>query len=112
MRDVRLGKQVEVERVEPVVEQMIESIFRNQDALLSLGRIRTMDQYTFEHSVSVSVLLITFAKSLGLERILMRQIGVGALLHDIGKIKVPEAILNKPGRLTDEEFTIPKPVSF
>lgn len=108
MMDVRLGKQVEVERVEPVVEQMIESIFRNQDALLSLGRIREMDQYTFEHSVSVSVLLIAFAKSLGLERDVLRQIGVGALLHDIGKIKVPAAILNKPSRLTDEELTIMK----
>ncbi len=108
MKDVRLGKQVEVERVEPVVEQMVNSIFRNQDALLSLGRIRQMDQYTFEHSVSVGVLLISFAKSMGLERDVIQQIGVGALLHDIGKIKVPDAVLNKPGRLTDEEFAIMK----
>jgi len=108
MSDVRLGKQVEVERVEPVVEKMVASIFRNQHALLSLGRIRQMDQYTFEHSVSVGVLLIAFAKAMGLDRDVIQQIGIGALLHDIGKIKVPDHILNKPGKLTDEEFAVMK----
>ena len=106
MQDVRLGKQVEVERVTPVVDQMVSSIFRNQDAMLSLQRVRTCDQYTFEHSVSVAVLLVTFAKELGLPRETIQEIGVGALLHDIGKIKVPEAILNKPGKLTDAEFAV------
>ncbi len=106
MEDVRLGKQIEVERVNPVVDRMVSSIFRNKDALLGLSRIRQMDKYTFEHSVSVAVLLIAFARELGLEREVIQQIGVGALLHDVGKIKVPDNILNKPGKLTEEEFAV------
>jgi len=106
MQDVRLGKQIEVERVSRVVDGMVSSIFRNPHALMSLGRIRQMDKYTFEHSVSVGVLMVSFAKELGLAREVIHEIGVGALLHDIGKIKTPDKILNKPGKLTDEEFAI------
>jgi putative nucleotidyltransferase with HDIG domain len=106
MQDVRLGKQIEVERVSHVVDGMVSSIFRNPHALMSLGRIRQMDKYTFEHSVSVGVLMLSFARELGLERSVIHEIGVGALLHDIGKIKTPDNILNKPGRLTDDEFEI------
>ncbi len=106
MNDIRLGKQIEVERVSHVVDSMVSSIFRNPHAMMSLGRIREMDKYTFEHSVSVGVLMISFARELGLEREVIQEIGVGALLHDIGKIRTPDHILNKPGKLTDEEFTI------
>lgn len=106
MADVRLGRQVDAERVNPVVEQMLGSIFRNQDALLGLTRIRDMDQYTFEHSVSVSALMIAFAKKLGLDETTIWEVGIGGILHDIGKLQVPEKILNKPGRLTDDEFSI------
>lgn len=106
MQDVRLGKQVEMERVSQVVDGMVSSIFRNSHALMSLGRIRQMDKYTFEHSVSVGVLMLSFAKELGLEQSVIHEIGIGALLHDIGKIKTPDNILNKPGKLTDEEFAI------
>ena len=106
MADIRLGRQVDAERVSPVVEEMLGSIFRNQDALLGLTRIRQMDRYTFEHSVSVSVLLIAFAKKLGFDESTIWEVGIGGLLHDIGKLQVPDEILNKPGRLTDEEFSI------
>ncbi len=106
MQDVRLGKQIEVERVSHVVDGMVSSIFRNPHALMSLGRIRQMDRYTFEHSVSVGVLMMSFARELGLERSVMQEIGVGALLHDIGKIKTPDPILNKRGKLSDDEFAI------
>ena len=106
MEDARLGRQIDLERANPVVGNLVESIFRNQDALLGLTRIRHMDRYTFEHSVNVSVLMVSFARSLGLERRLIHDIGLGALLHDIGKTRVPAEILNKPGRLTEDEFTI------
>jgi HD-GYP domain-containing protein (c-di-GMP phosphodiesterase class II) len=106
MADVRLGQQIDLERANPVIGEMVDSIFRNQDALLGLTRIRHMDRYTFEHSVNVSVLMVSFARSLELDRALIHDIGIGALLHDLGKILVPPAILNKPGRLTDEEFSI------
>ena len=106
MADARLGKRIETERVTPVVEEMLASIFRNQDAFLGLTRIRQMDQYTFEHSVSVSALMIAFAKKLQLDQATIWELGVGGILHDIGKLQVPEKILNKPGRLTDQEFEV------
>ncbi len=108
MNDARIGRQIEVERIEPVVGQMANSILRNKDALLSLCRIKNKDDYTFLHSVSVGALLISFAHALDFNRTVIKQLGVGGMLHDIGKTKVPNEILNKPGKLTEEEFVIMK----
>jgi putative nucleotidyltransferase with HDIG domain len=104
MEDIRLGKQLEIEKADHVVDKMVDSIFRNKDALTNLGRIKKVDEYTFYHSVSVSVLLISFAKHLGFDPQLIKTIGIGGLLHDIGKMKIPIEILNKPGKLSDDEF--------
>jgi len=106
MEDARLGKQIEIEQLNPVVEGLVRSVFNNQNALLGMVRIREMDKYTFEHSVSVAVLLTSFCKALGMSHEIIHQVGIGGLLHDIGKTKVPLAILNKPGRLDEDEFTI------
>ncbi|HKJ76349.1 MAG TPA: HD-GYP domain-containing protein [Gammaproteobacteria bacterium] len=106
MSQVRLGKPVEPGHAEIVVDKMMESVFRNQDALLSLGLIRDKDYYTFEHSVSVTVLALAMGKAMGFDARTMRALGTGALLHDIGKALTPPEILSKPGRLTDEEFRI------
>ena len=108
MQDVRLGKQVRAEMVEPVVEKMTDSILRNGGALLSLTRVKNKDDYTFLHSVSVCALQVSFCHALGMDAQTTHLAGVGGLLHDIGKVKTPDAILNKPGRLTDEEFAIMK----
>jgi putative nucleotidyltransferase with HDIG domain len=104
MSDVRLGKQVQVEAVEPIVEHMTESILRNSGALLSLCRVKNKDDYTFQHSVSVCALLVTFCHAVGLDPQTIHSAGVGGLLHDIGKVRIPDKILNKPGPLTDDEF--------
>ena len=104
IQDVRLGKQVELEQLEPVVENIITSVFRNQDALLPLARLKDHDNYTFQHSVSVSALLVSFARGLKLERPMIKEIAIGGLLHDVGKAKVPDEILNKPAKLTEAEF--------
>jgi len=106
MEDARLGKQIEIEQADPAIENIVDSIFRNQDALLGAIRIREMDQYTFEHSVSLSVLMVSFCKYMGMSQTELRHAGMGGLLHDIGKSKIPLEILNKPGKLTDEEFSI------
>lgn len=106
MDDIRLGRSLDFERASPVVGEMTASIFRNQDALLGLQRIRRSDHYTFEHSVNVSVLMLAFAKSLNLHLPVIKELGLGALLHDIGKTLVPNEILNKPGPLTEYEFTV------
>jgi len=106
MEDVRLGRQIDVERTDPVISRMVGSIFRNRDALLGLTRIRRMDRYTFEHSVNVAVLMTSFATTMKLSPELVHQIGVGALLHDIGKTLTPPEVLNKPGRLNAAEVEI------
>ncbi len=103
--DIRLGKQIEMEKIEPLVENMVDSIFRNPDALLPLGRLKDHDTYTFQHSVSVCTLLIAFARAMEMDRATIKEIAVGGLLHDVGKAKVPDEILNKPAKLTDAEFT-------
>lgn len=104
LADVRMGKQVDIEKLEPVVQEMTESILRNGNALVSLCRVKDKDDYTFLHSVSVCALLVSFCRAVGMEKTNIHLVGIGGLLHDIGKMKVPNAILNKPGKLTDEEF--------
>ena len=104
LSDIRLGAQIELDKVEPMVETMVDSVFSNQNALLPLAGLKQHDTYTFEHSVSVCALMVAFSRGLELPRELIREIALGALLHDVGKAKVPEEILNKPARLTEAEF--------
>jgi len=108
MHDVRLGKQIEVEQCEPVVEGILDSIFRLPSALLPLAQVKQQDEYTFQHSVSVSALAVAFGRTLDLPKDVIKDIALGGLLHDVGKALVPSAILNKPGKLTDDEFAIMK----
>ncbi len=108
MHDVRLGRQVQGEDVEPAVRNITATIIQNRDALLSLCRVKTKDNYTFQHSVSVGALEVTFCRALGLDPETTRLAGIGGLLHDIGKICIPDEILNKPGRLTEDEFSAMK----
>lgn len=104
MGDLRLGRQIELEQVQPVVARIVDSVLRNQNALLPLARLKDHDQYTFQHSVSVCALLTSFARTLELPHDTIREIALGALLHDVGKARVPDEILNKPAQLTDAEF--------
>jgi HD-GYP domain-containing protein (c-di-GMP phosphodiesterase class II) len=108
MQDARLGKAVELDAVGPVVQNITESILRNAGALLGLLQIKNKDDYTFLHSVSVCTLLVAFCRSRNLDDEHIYQAGIGGLLHDTGKALVPDAILNKVGRLTDDEFAIIK----
>jgi HD-GYP domain-containing protein (c-di-GMP phosphodiesterase class II) len=108
MQDARLGKAIELDQVQPVVQNITESILRNPGALVGLLRIKTKDDYTFLHSVSVCTLLVAFCRSRNMAPDIIREAGLGGLLHDTGKALVPDHILNKPGPLTDEEFAIIK----
>ncbi len=108
MQDARLGKAVELDAVGAVVQNITESILRNAGALLGLLQIKNKDDYTFLHSVSVCTLLVAFCRSRNLDDEHIYQAGIGGLLHDTGKALVPDAILNKVGRLTDDEFAIIK----
>jgi putative nucleotidyltransferase with HDIG domain len=104
MRDARLGRAVELERMEPLAEKLVQSVLRNPGALSCLGRVRQKDHYTFEHSINVSVLLVHFCHHIGMNRRTIRDAAIGGLLHDVGKVNTPDAILNKAGPLSDDEF--------
>ncbi|WP_298403911.1 HD-GYP domain-containing protein [Janthinobacterium sp.] len=108
MADVRLGKAVEIDRVQHTVQDITESILRNPGALVGLLRIKNKDDYTFLHSVSVCALLVAFCRSRGVDGATTHQAGLGGLLHDTGKALVPDSVLNKPGPLTPEEFALIK----
>jgi len=104
--DITNGKAINVADFRNCAEGFIDSVFRNQDALLCISRMREKDAYLLEHSVNVSILMTIFAKYLKLDEATIAELATGALLHDIGKIKVPDTILNKPGKLSDDEFAI------
>ena len=106
--DVRDGNEIDIDATHDLVVDMDKSVCRNKDALLLLMRMRNKDEYTFMHSVSVGALLIAFCRSIGLDGDAAREIGLGGMLHDVGKMAVPLAILNKPSALTDSEFSIIK----
>ncbi len=108
MTDIRLGQQGALEDLDSAVDAIAESVLRNSNALNGLGLIKTKDSYTFLHSVSVGALLATFCNALSLSQDITRQATLGGLLHDVGKMKVPDEILNKPGRLSADEFEIMK----
>jgi len=104
--DVRMGKSFEVKEIKAQVSQIVDSVFRNRDALLCLANLKDYDDYTFVHSVNVCLLAVSFGRHLGLSKERLEDIGLGGLLHDIGKTRIPEEILNKPGRYTEEEYKI------
>ncbi len=108
LEDVRLGKQVALTPVKDAVRNMADSMFRNPDALLSLSLIKQKDEYTFMHSVNVGVFLMSFCRALDMDEEDIVDVGVGGMLHDIGKMRTSQEILNKAGKLTDEEFAIMK----
>ena len=106
LQDARLGRQLEPAKARPLVKAMHASVTRNPGALISLGRIKQADTYTFQHSVSTCALLVSFCHALGMDAATVEEAGLGALLHDVGKMKIPDAILNKPGKLTAAELAI------
>lgn len=102
----RLGRAMRVAEVVHIVEEVTESVRRSPHALLSVTRLKTKDEYTYLHSVAVCALMVNIARHLGLDDATVRDLGLAGLLHDIGKMGVPEPVLNKNGRLTEEEFTL------
>ena len=106
--DLRLGRTVSQDSVLPLVEEISASVLRNPAALISVARLKTHDDYSYLHSVAVSALMLALARQLKLDERLVRIAGTGGLMHDLGKAFMPLGVLNKPGRLTDEEFEIMK----
>ncbi len=106
--EARMGKAIEVADIAPLVEEINGSLERNAGALLSIVRLKSADDYTYMHSVAVCGLMIALGRRMGLDEEELKIVGLGGLLHDLGKIAMPTAVLNKPGKLTDAEFGIMK----
>ena len=88
------------------VEGLADAVTQNRTALVALTAMRNYDNYTFTHMVNVSILTMGQARALGIEGRLLREFGLSALMHDIGKVRTPKEMLNKPDKLTDAEFEI------
>jgi len=91
-----------------MVDSLAQAVAQNRTALLSLTALKNYDNYTFTHMVNVSILTMGQARGVGIDGALLREFGMAGLMHDIGKVQTPNEILNKPGKLTDEEYTILK----
>lgn len=103
--EARMGNAVDTSECMPLVNAVVESIDNNSDALISLCRLKRADEYTYMHSVSVCALMVSLGRQLGFDDEFCREAGMAGLLHDLGKAVMPQEIINKPDKLTDEEFS-------
>lgn len=104
--DARLGKAVRSGDVMPIVDEITDSLERSPKALLGVIRLKSKEEYTCLHSVAVCVLMVNLGRHLQLPETIVHNLGMAGLLHDVGKMTLPSEVLNKPGRLNDDEFAI------
>jgi HD-GYP domain-containing protein (c-di-GMP phosphodiesterase class II) len=108
MDDIRFGKRIDTPSTKAVVHECVESLIRNPDALMLLTQLKHRDAYTAQHSLNVCVYSVAFGLHLGYKGEAVEELGMSGLMHDMGKMKVPLEVLNKPGRLTGDEFALMK----
>lgn len=103
---IKSGEKVSIKKAKRVVESMVDMILQEEELLLGMTAIKDYDEYTYHHSVNVSILSVALGQRLGLSRKALTELGLVALFHDIGKMEVPPEILNKPTNFNDEEWRI------
>ncbi len=101
---VNLDKASNLRKMNTIVQTMVDNILDNRDALMGLTAIKMYDDYTFAHSVNTSILAVSLGTYLSLEKPQIAALGVAGLMHDMGKVNVPNEIINKPGKLSPEEW--------
>ncbi|MFH1090156.1 MAG: HD-GYP domain-containing protein [Pseudomonadota bacterium] len=106
------GQTINVDRAGSIVEDVLDSVFRNRDAFVALIKLKEYERYDVSHHLNSSILAVSFGRHLGFSREQLQILGLGALLQDIGKTQLPTWILNKPGPLTPEEFDIVRSHSY
>lgn len=106
--DVAKDRMIDLVSVKKVVNHTVDGILRNPDAHVSLTQLKDWDRYTAQHSINVCILALAMGRHIGLQRQELEMLGTGALLHDVGKLRTPLEVLNKPGKLTEEEFKLMK----
>ena len=107
-QEARMGNALNTAQAHSLVEEISSSVMRNPDALISLARLKNKDDYTYMHSVAVCALMIALAKKMRMDDQQIMDAGLAGLLHDVGKMMVSQSILDKPGKLTDDEFVAVK----
>jgi putative nucleotidyltransferase with HDIG domain len=104
MKDIESGRIPASSRINAVVDNMVSLAINDHTTLVGLAMIKDYDNYTFNHSVNVGILAVALAAYLGMDRDALRDTNTAGLLHDIGKIKIEKSILNKPGKLSGDEY--------
>jgi HD-GYP domain-containing protein (c-di-GMP phosphodiesterase class II) len=104
LTDMRIGRAVNLRRVKRAVQSIVDQVLNNETSMLGMTTLRDYDEYTFTHCVNVCILSVVLGQKLGLNKVQLYDLGLGALFHDIGKMRIDTNIVNKPGALTDSEW--------
>ncbi|MEX0601611.1 MAG: HD domain-containing phosphohydrolase, partial [Rhodothermales bacterium] len=104
MMGVRMGRAVSVRRVKRAVQQIVDQVLNNESSMMGMTALRDYDEYTFAHSVNVCIFSIALGKKLGLSKLELYELGLGALMHDIGKVSMPIELTTKTGHLDEPEW--------
>ncbi len=102
--DMRIGKAVNVRKVKRAVQGIVDQVLANESSMVTMTTLRDFDEYTFTHSVNVSIFSVIIGQRIGLDRLQLYELGLGALFHDVGKQRLDINVINKPGGLTDAEW--------
>ncbi len=108
LTDLRVGRAVNVRKVKRAVQSIVDQVLANEPSIMAMTTLREFDEYTFTHSVNVSIFSVIIGQRMGLKKQDLYELGLGALFHDIGKMRLPNEVVNKSGELTDEEWAIMK----
>ena len=106
VNSVRMGRSASVKKVKRAVQGIVDQVLKNEVSMVGLTTIRDYDEYTFVHSVNVTIFSVSIGKRLGLTKLQLFDLGLAALFHDVGKSRVPIEVLNKAGSLDDDEWRI------
>ncbi len=104
LTDARLGRAMNVRRIKRAVQGIVDQVLNNETSIVGMTTLRDFDEYTFTHSVNVCIMSVVIGQRLGLSKLQLYELGLGALFHDIGKMKLGAELINKSGTLTDEEW--------
>ena len=106
LSDLRVGRAVNVRKVKRAVQGIVDQVLSNEPSIMAMTTLKEFDDYTFTHSVNVTIFSVIIGQRLGLRKNQLYELGLGALFHDIGKTRLPEEVVNKAGTLSEEEWTI------
>jgi HD-GYP domain-containing protein (c-di-GMP phosphodiesterase class II) len=108
MTKIKAGEKVNIKKAKRIVESMVDHLLEEENLLIGMTAIKDYDEYTYHHSVNVSILSVALGQRLGMNKKMLTELGLVALFHDIGKIDIPSEILNKSSSFTEDEWKLMK----